>query len=62
MKIQSMTIIYEQPSDLSDDTQTIKISTADNGAGKYFVIKTDRWAIDKPEELVKLIKDFQSKL
>jgi len=41
------------PSDLGSD---IKISMIDAGGGHYTVIETERWAMDKPEDLIKLLE------
>ena len=40
----------------------IDIETMDSGAGIYYVIKTDRWAIDSISELVELLKDFEKRI
>ena len=66
MKPISMKAVYSQQSDemqpVNDADQMIEISTEDAGAGTYFVIKTNRWAFDNPEELMKLIKDFEKRI
>ena len=38
------------------DEQTLLIEACDCGDGFYYVIKTDRWAFDKIDELVELLK------
>tara|TARA_Y100000310_G_C20597004_1_gene771032 strand:+ start:712 stop:1029 length:318 start_codon:yes stop_codon:yes gene_type:complete len=35
--------------------QDLIIKMIDSGGGHYFVIETERWAIDKPEDLAKLL-------
>jgi len=64
-KLISLKAIYEQEMDCSadsDDIQTIEISTEDGGGGFYFVLKTERWAVDEPNELLELLEDFKSRL
>ena len=62
--LEEMTIKYSQEQDCtkSGDLQTIEIKTQDGGGGKYFVIKTSRWAINDSKDLDMLIKDFQNRL
>lgn len=40
---------------------TLEVSTETQGDGFYFVIKTDRWAFEKVEDLVKVLNDFKNK-
>lgn len=73
--IEKMSITYIQEDDTNhggkDDTQTLTIETEDaicnreealNKQGYYFVLKTDRWAIEDTEDLVKVIDDFKERL
>ena len=48
----------QEPDSNADEMQTLEIITDDAGAGKYFVIKTERWAFDTKEELMRVIDDF----
>jgi hypothetical protein len=70
-----MSITYIQQDDTNhggiDDVQTITIETEDaictreealNKQGYYLVIKTDRWAVDEPEDLTMLVNDFKDRL
>ncbi len=41
-----------------DDCNVLKIFSEDCGGGLYFILKTDRWAFDNPEELIDLINEF----
>lgn len=62
MTIESVKIVYTQEDDLrSEDIQELIIETGDNGGGKYFVLKTNRWAIDDIDEMVKFLKDFKKR-
>lgn len=58
MKVQELSITFEQESDSCDPQdlgQTLKISTEYAGEGKYLVIETQRWAIDNNEELIEYL-------
>ena len=58
-----MSILYSQEGDSCDgEIQDIEIKTQDAGGGKYFAIKTERWAIEDIKELTDLFKDFQKRL
>ena len=64
VKLWSMSATYFQGPDDNDPNQVdqeIEISVDDGGAGKYYVIKTRRWAFDKISDLVDLLKDFAAK-
>lgn len=73
--IDQMSITYIQQDDTNhggrDDVQTITVETesaictreeALNKQGYYFVIKTDRWAFDEVEDVVKVLEDFKKRL
>ena len=62
--IQKLTIEYTQDGDSMLDSieQTLEISTEDAGSGHYYVIKSDRWAFDSPDELIKILNDFEQRL
>jgi hypothetical protein len=63
--VNKMSVEYTQEADdcqANEDPQTLEISTHDAGSGTYFVIKSDRWAFDSIEEIIKIIHDFQSRL
>ena len=62
--IQKITIEYNQEGDsvLDGLDQTLEISTEDAGSGHYYVIKSDRWAFDSPDELIKILNDFEQRL
>jgi hypothetical protein len=60
--IEEISITYSQECDeSSQDWQSIKIFASDNGAGKYIVFETQRWAIDNIDELVEILNDFKLK-
>ncbi|WP_020474526.1 hypothetical protein [Zavarzinella formosa] len=45
-------VCFTQEADsCSEGIQALDVSMEDAGAGKFFVIKTDRWAFDKIEDL-----------
>jgi len=62
-QIEEIRVIYSQDADCCSDgePQTIEVFTQDGGAGKYFVIKTDRWAFDRIDELIELLNNFKQK-
>lgn len=64
IEIEEMVITYAQDGDSCDgeDSQLLEIKTQDAGGGKYYVIKTNRWAVDNPKELINIFRDFQSRL
>ena len=60
--IEEISITYTQECDeSSQDWQSLKVFTEDNGAGKYIVFETERWAIDNIDELVEILNDFKLK-
>ena len=74
--IEKMSITYIQENDTNmrtedDPVQTITIEAEDaicsreealNKQGYYLVIKTDRWAVDEPEDITMLVNDFKDRL
>lgn len=64
---QRLEVTYTQGNDcteLSDLGQFLYISTANGGVGKeddFFILETERWAIDNIEEFIETLKDFKSK-
>ena len=58
--IDDVSITYNQP-DVDDGTQSITISSRNNGAGRYLNIKTDNWSIESIEQLQFLFDDFQKR-
>ena len=59
--LDELTAVYTQDCDQSNDIQELKLSTGDNGGGRYLVIETKRWAIDSIDELVATLNDFKLK-
>jgi hypothetical protein len=61
-EVEEMSVTYSQECDeSSQDWQSIKMFTNDNGAGKFIVFQTERWAIDNIDELVEILNDFKLK-
>jgi hypothetical protein len=50
------------PGHIITSDNEIKVKLEDAGGGLYFVIETERWAFDSPEELHKLLKDIEGLL
>jgi len=60
--IESASISYSQQCDDNfDGFQDLIVSTEEQGGGKYFVIKTERWAFNNIEEFVELLEDFKKR-
>lgn len=62
VQIDKVTVEYTQDADDTNGIQTLEVSTDDAGAGKYFVIKTERWAFDNIEEFISLLRDFEKRI
>jgi hypothetical protein len=45
-----------------DELQTMEVSIDDAGGGHFFVIKTDRWAVDDQEQVASLLADLRIRL
>jgi len=62
-EIQQLMIKYTQKGDdaSNGEPQVLEVSTEDNGAGIYYVLKTKRWAIDDIDELVEILTDFKNR-
>jgi hypothetical protein len=60
--IEEISITYSQECDeSSQDWQSIKMFTNDNGSSKYIVFETERWAIDNIDELIEILNDFKTR-
>jgi hypothetical protein len=60
--IERVTVTYSQDNELqSGVTDSLTISTEDQGAGAYLVLKTKRWAVDKIDDLIRLLEDFKKR-
>lgn len=64
--ISDSTMTYSQKQDDCsenlEDLQYLKVSTANSGAGTYYVLETERWAINDIDELIKVLKDFKNRI
>ena len=61
MKDWELKLVVSQEQDCTasgDDCNTLEIFTRDGGGGPYFILKTDRWAFDDPDEVIDIIKEF----
>lgn len=56
MELSEVKLTYTQEPDSCDngDEQCLDVVVTDAGGGQYIYIRTDRWAVDSPLELVKL--------
>lgn len=65
--VESVSVTYIQQADSNspssaDDHQRLVIATENSGAGFYLVLSTERWAIEKPEEMTNLLNDFNKRI
>jgi len=65
VKLEKKTLVFSQDGDQCQDepdtSQEITIETENAGAGDFYIIKTDRWAFDKIDDMVKLLKLLSAK-
>jgi hypothetical protein len=64
ISVETISAKYVQEADNNDDSndlQSLEIETQDAGGGVYYVLKTERWAFDNIEEVVKVLTDFQNR-
>jgi hypothetical protein len=59
----SVTAIYFQDADgdqdkRDGDSQELKMSMITCGDAPYLIVSTDRWAVDRPKEITRLVKQF----
>jgi len=60
--VNKLSVEYVQEGDSnSDEFQILDISTDDAGGGVYYVLKTERWAFDSIDDLIKILKDFEKR-
>lgn len=52
---------YLQEDDNSDNMNELHIETENQGAGDYFIIKTERWLFDDIDEMIRLLTHFKNK-
>ena len=62
--VTEVTVTYCQDGDsnASNDFQRLEVKTEDAGGGSFFVIKTDRWAFDKIDDLINILNDFKKRI
>ena len=62
--VDDVKVSYIQSADCvshEDATQELEIFTENNGTARFIVLKTKRWAIGEIDDIVKILKDFQSR-
>jgi len=52
----------QEADDNSSEVQLLEISTEDAGGGVYYILKTERWAFDNLNDLIKVLQDFEKRL
>jgi hypothetical protein len=61
--VNKVSVEYTQEADSnSDGLQLLEVSTEDAGGGVYYVLKTERWAFDNLNDLIKVLNDFEKRL
>ena len=61
--VNKVSVEYTQEADSnSDGLQFLEVSTEDAGGGVYYVLKTERWAFDNLNDLIKVLNDFEKRL
>ena len=61
--VNKVSVEYTQEADgNSDALQFLEVSTEDAGGGVYYVLKTERWAFDNLNDLIKVLNDFEKRL
>ena len=54
---------YHQEADSNgEEDQTLVISTQESMGNPYFIIQTERWALDNVDELIAILNDFKNRL
>ena len=63
--VNKVSVEYTQEADSNSDSlqfQLLEVSTEDAGGGVYYVLKTERWAFDNLNDLIKVLNDFEKRL
>jgi hypothetical protein len=63
VSVNKVSVEYTQEADVnSRGIQFLDVSTEDGGGGVYYVLKTERWAFDDINDLIKILTDFEKRL
>ena len=58
-----MIVEFNQEGDeIRADHQYLKVELADQGAGHYFIISTERWAFDEVQDLIDILNKVKESL
>ena len=61
--VTEVTVSYCQDGDSNSGAfQLLEVKTEDAGGGSFFVIKTERWAFDKIDDLINILNDFKKRI
>lgn len=58
----NMKATYLQEDDEKEDLQELKISAENQGGDYYFVLETNKWAINDIDKLTHVLNDFKERL
>ena len=59
--INKVTVNYCTESDIDDSDNELELSISHQGAGFYYVMKTERFAFDDIDFLIRILQDFKEK-
>jgi hypothetical protein len=63
--LMSVTAVYVQDTDGTDlglDDQTLTLEMTSCGAAPFLVISTQRWSVDRPKDLNRLVRQFAAQV
>ena len=59
--INKVTVNYCTESDIDDSDNELELSISHQGAGFYYVMKTERFAFDDIDFMIRILQDFKEK-
>ena len=59
--INKITVNYCTESDIDDSDNELELSISHQGAGFYYVMKTERFAFDDIDFMIRILQDFKEK-
>ena len=59
--INKVTVNYCTESDIDDSDNELELSITHQGAGFYYIMKTERFAFDDIDFMIRILQDFKEK-
>ena len=59
--INKITVNYCTESDIDDSDNELELSITHQGAGFYYIMKTERFAFDDIDFMIRILQDFKEK-